>query len=61
MERQQIESKNTITFLKYVLGRRAPKHDSKVLNSTFMNQNSGDVSIMSKSLFNYTNSKMSLQ
>lgn len=25
-----------------------------------MNQNSGDVSIMSKSIFNYTNSKMSL-
>lgn len=27
IERQQIESKNTIIFLKYVLGRRAPKEE----------------------------------
>jgi hypothetical protein len=27
MERQQVESKNTIAFLKYALGRRAPKEE----------------------------------
>ncbi len=41
IERQQVETKNTIAFLRYVLGRRAisviPRHEQSTLSHTMTN------------------------
>ena len=39
IERQQIETKNTMKFLKYALGKRAPKNlnDTNLLNDSIDN------------------------